>query len=36
MFKSKVFIVDDHQIMVDGIKSILEINNNFEIVWYYY
>lgn len=32
MFKSKVFIVDDHQIMVDGIKSILEISNNYEIV----
>ena len=32
MTKSKIFIVDDHQIMVDGIKSLLEINNNYEIV----
>ncbi len=32
MTKPKIFIVDDHQIMVDGIKSLLEINNNFEIV----
>lgn len=32
MIKPKIFIVDDHQIMVDGIKSLLEINNNFEIV----
>ncbi|MFY7732698.1 MAG: response regulator [Bacteroidia bacterium] len=32
MTKPKIFIVDDHQIMVDGIKSLLEINNNYEIV----
>lgn len=29
---SRVFIVDDHQIMVDGIKSLLELSNDYEVV----
>jgi DNA-binding NarL/FixJ family response regulator len=32
MNKTKVFIVDDHQIMVDGINSLLQLNNNYEVV----
>lgn len=27
-----MFIVDDHQIMVDGINSLLQLNNNYEVV----
>lgn len=30
--KKKVFIVDDHQIMIDGIKSLLKIKNQFDVV----
>jgi DNA-binding NarL/FixJ family response regulator len=32
MNKTKVFIVDDHQIMVDCINSLLQLNNNYEVV----
>lgn len=32
MSKSKIYIVDDHQIMVDGIKSLLSVSQNYEIV----
>jgi DNA-binding NarL/FixJ family response regulator len=32
MSVSSVFIVDDHQIMVDGIKSLLELGNNYHVV----
>ncbi|PBQ30266.1 DNA-binding response regulator [Sphingobacteriaceae bacterium] len=30
--KKRIYIVDDHQIMIDGIKSLLAISNAFEVV----
>jgi two-component system nitrate/nitrite response regulator NarL len=32
MSKLKIFLVDDHQIMIDGIKALLQNENEFEII----
>ncbi|MDX9789796.1 MAG: response regulator transcription factor [Candidatus Kapabacteria bacterium] len=34
MKKIKIYLADDHQVLIDGMKAVLSINNSFEIVGY--
>tara|TARA_B110001450_G_scaffold46802_1_gene43474 strand:- start:22 stop:660 length:639 start_codon:yes stop_codon:yes gene_type:complete len=34
MGKIKIFLIDDHQIVIDGLKAVLKLENDFEVVGY--